>query len=158
MSSKKIKINYINNLFWLAPSISSYFRGRSYGYAPFKSLEDLVKAKNLTNENVYFSFNGLLEKNFDFFNSLNRIKKLEFRLNKENLYKIEHNQFVDDTSISEHLIIRWDQKAVNWVKKGFIPFYSLDWYLINFVKGNSENPENKKTIIKWNKNDFDLVE
>lgn len=118
MSNKKIKINYVSNLFWLAPSISSYFRGRNYGYAPFKTLEDLVKAKKLLDENVYFSFNGLQEKNYEFFNSLNRMKKLEFRLNKENIYKIEHNKYADDTSIHERLIVRWDQKSVNWIKKG----------------------------------------
>lgn len=154
MSNKKIKINYVSNLFWLAPSISSYFRGRNYGYAPFKTLEDLVKAKKLLDENVYFSFNGLQEKNYEFFNSLNRMKKLEFRLNKENIYKIEHNKYADDTSIHERLIVRWDQKSVNWIKKGYIPFYNVDYYIQNFIDSNDYE---KTTIIKWNKNTFDVI-
>lgn len=163
MVNKKIKINYINNLFWLAPSISSYFRGRNYGYSPFKTLEDLVKAKDLNNINTFISFNALGEKNFDFFNMINRIKNLNFRINKEILYKIDHDGYVNDNSIDENLIVVWNKKSINWIKKGYLPFYNSEWYIETFVKkitdqgiDNNIQSDNKKISIIWNKNSFEI--
>lgn len=60
--NKKIKINFVNNLFWVAPSISTYFRGRNFGYVPFKTLEEFINKSELKDRNLYFSFNALNEK------------------------------------------------------------------------------------------------
>lgn len=153
-SNKKIKVNFINDLFWLAPSISNYFKGSRFGYIPYKTLEDLVKNNNLLNLNCYFSFNRLGEKNYDFFNSLYRLKEFKFRLGKDTVYKINKEGLVDDLSVDDSLIIRWDNKALKFIKNGYIPFYGKDWYIKNFVDIKKPEEENKQKIITWDKKEF----
>lgn len=148
--NRKIKINFVNNLFWLAPSFSSYFKGRNFGYTPFKTLEDLINKTEIKNSNLYFSFNSLKEINYDFYNKIQKIKDLNFRLNKENLYKIEKNGFIDDDSIDDRIVVRWDLKSLKWIQKGYLPFFEKDYIIENFKDSNLE----KKTFIRWSKNEF----
>lgn len=157
-SIKKIKINFVNNVFWLAPSFSSYFKGFRFGYAPYRTLEDLVKKNNLLNLDCYFSFNRLGEKNYDFFNSLYRLREFKFRLGKDTVYKINKEGQVDDNSINDFLIIRWDKKTLKFIMNGYIPFYSQNWYIQNYVNGKNLEEENKKIIITWNKKEFQELE
>lgn len=151
---KKIKVNYANNIFWLAPKFSSYFRTFSFGYQPYRTLEDLVDKNNLLNFDCYFSFNRLGEKNYDFFNSLYRLRKFKFRLGKDTVYKINKEGQVDDTSINDSLIIRWDKKTLKYIMNGYIPFFSQDWYIKNYIDGKNLEVENKKIIITWSKKEF----
>ncbi|MCF0218127.1 MAG: hypothetical protein HUJ42_03760 [Malacoplasma sp.] len=148
----KFKVNYVNDLFWLAPNFSSYFHMFSYGYKPFKSLFDLVKINNLTDTNGYFSFNALNAKNYDFFNTLYNIKKLSFRINKEVLYKIENQGFVEDYCCDQNLCIIWDKKSLKWIQKGYLPFYNKEYLINQFCK-------NEQVVkITWEKKKFITVE
>lgn len=150
----KIKVNYLNNLFWLAPSISTYFRGRQFGYMPFKTLEDLINKNGLSKFEILFSFNALGDKNFDFFNALNRLRDLKFRIGTSEVYKINKEGFVDDNTIHEHLIVRWDNNSLKSIRKGNIPFYSKEWFIEKFVSNKQDLSEDNKVIIKWYKKEF----
>lgn len=91
-----------------------------------------------------------MKKNFDFYNQLQRIKGLSFRLNKKNLYKIDKNNFIDDDSIDQNLLVRWDYKSLKYIKKGYIPFFDKDYFIKNFKNENLEKPK----ILTWHKNEF----
>ncbi|MDE5553204.1 MAG: hypothetical protein K2I67_01510 [Malacoplasma sp.] len=151
---KKIKVNFVNNLFWLAPKISSYFRGRRFGYIPYKTLEELITKNDFLKFDFMFSFNRLGEKNYDFFNALYRLRKFQFRLGKDMVYKISKEGFVDDNSVNESLIIRWDLNSLKTIQNGYIPFYSEEWYIQNFIKDKVSEETKEKIIITWDKKEF----
>ena len=153
---KKIKVNFINNLFWLAPKISTYFIGRQFGYIPYKTLKDLIVKNDLLESDFIFSLNGLGEKNYVFFNTLFQLRKFEFRLSKEVIYKIIKYGYVDDNSIHKLLVIRWDSNSLKFIKKGYIPFYSKDWYIKKFID-NKNLEKHEKIIINWNEKEFNVI-
>lgn len=37
---------------------------------------------------------------------------------------------------------------------GYIPFFSQDWYIKNYIDGKNLEVENKKIIITWSKKEF----
>lgn len=149
----KAKVNYANGLFWLAPQLSSYFRGQKYGYSPFKNLVSLVKQAGLERLDLRFSFNRLDEACYGFFNDLWRIKGLAFRLNDENLKKIAAQGCVEDATIHPRLIVRWDEKSLKSVRKGNIPFYSPEWFRV----GHVPTDKTKTAVVSWIKKDFELL-
>ncbi|WP_027119333.1 MPN499 family protein [[Mycoplasma] testudinis] len=146
----KVKVNYVNNLFWIAPGILSYVHGRTFGYLPSKTLKELVHNNDLLEKNAYFSFNSLKEKNCDWMNQLNQMKELSFRWNTETFTKIERDGFCLDESIHELVKIKWDKKALNWIYRGYIPFANKNWYAKNFVTENDTKP----VVIRWDKKEF----
>lgn len=151
---KKAKVNFVNNLFWLSPQISSYIRGQRFGYQPYKNLVSLVKQARLEHLDLLFSFNRLGEACYNFFNDLWRIKELAFRLNDENVKRIARSEVVIDTSLHARLRVQWDEASLKSVRNGNIPFYGYEWYELNFVPTDPH----KGAIIAWRKKAFELLE
>ncbi|MGY6172475.1 MPN499 family protein [Candidatus Mycoplasma pogonae] len=149
MLIKIVKINHLDNGYWLVPSIINVFHYKKHKSA-FKygaSLEELLKKNDLINKD--FAINLNKDEKFFNFNLAQKLKKLNFTLDKkivEHVAQLKHFDF----EILPNIIIRIDKKMLYAIWDGFIPFYHSDYFQklhAKFVPILQQD----KIYLKWRK-------
>ncbi|MDK2819762.1 MAG: hypothetical protein KFW07_02905 [Mycoplasmataceae bacterium] len=141
IQSKKIKINYIDNKYWLVPSIFTLSR-KGWVSIPFRSLEELILKNNLDFEEAILSFNG--DPDFNHFNNLMKIRDINFSLSP----RIMKDKDFIELELKD-LIIIFDEKSVIAIRGGNIPYYSSSYLQKLSSKYPDELLANKKPIFYW---------
>lgn len=148
-SLKTIKINYTNNKYWLVPGFFEiiFFASRKNNLV-FSSLDQLLKYKNIAEKNLILAFNG--DHFFENFNKLQRIKKINFFINEKKFHDVFYLAKTIEFEIVKNLVIVWNKKTLIQVWKGYVPFFSLDFYK-NLNQGAKRDFANQIVFFRWTK-------
>lgn len=156
MNYKTYRVNFVNGLLWLKPGFfKSLISNRGYNYRPFYSIKDLINELDIQSNNCYFIFNEN-EFNWKFFNELMNLKNINFQLNKSVVNQINEKEYIN-TKINDELEIKWDLKALKTIKKGYLPFFNLNYFEILYkeiIKFRNNSDLKPKITISWRKNGF----
>lgn len=85
-----------------------------------------------------------------------KIKNINFQLNKSVVNEIKDKKYIN-TKINEELEIQWDLKALKTIKKGYLPFFNLNYFEILYqqiIKFRNNFDLKPKITISWRKNGF----
>lgn len=141
IQNKKIKINYIDNKYWLVPSIFTLSR-KGWVSIPFKSLEELISKNNLDFEETILSFNG--DPHFKHFNKLMKLRNINFNLSPSIM---KDKDFIELEL--EDLKIIFDTKSVTSIRAGNIPYYSFSYLNKLSLKYQDDLSKNEKPVFYW---------
>ncbi|TDV24194.1 hypothetical protein BCF59_0144 [Mycoplasmopsis mustelae] len=150
---KNVKVNQMDNGFWLVPSFLKIFSPKSRNVALKHSftLVDLIEKNDLQDLNIIFSFNG--DTKFQHFNNLLKYRNYDFQLQLNQLSKLGEHDFFD-WEVVENLIIRFNFKTIKTLYSGYTFFFTPKYFEYYYQK-NKRNEE--KLIVQWTKFGLEII-
>ncbi|MGZ9756663.1 MPN499 family protein [Mycoplasma sp. 4423] len=153
MKVKYIKINHMENGYWVVPPIWKVLtpKSRNFVIKHAKSLEDIIKYNQWENTNIIFSFNS--DKDFYLFNKLMRIRGFDFQLHRNKVEKMDEQDYID-YQIIENLIIRFNIKTIKNLYYGRTFFFTKQ-YFEDFYQKNAKGL--KILYVQWTRWGFEVL-
>lgn len=154
MHFKKIKVNHMNDGYWLVPSIYKIFTPKISTYTTkfCKTFEELVQYNNFLNRNIVLNLNG--DKNFYHFNKIMKMLNFNFEILNNKIEKMNVNEILVFQPL-ENLNIIFDFKAIKLIYSGLIPIFNLDYYQKLYQDYKNKTQQEKIEIV-FRRFDFEI--
>ncbi|UUM19545.1 MULTISPECIES: MPN499 family protein [unclassified Mycoplasma] len=150
---RRVKINNMDNGFWLVPSIQQVFtpKSRNFAIKHAWTLFDLIEKNGFEDEDIIFSFNG--DPQFQIFNSLLQYRGYDFELPLNKIKQMNDNQYIDWEVIS-NLTIRFNFKTIKTIYSGYIFFFRIKHFEYLYTKHKQKDD---KVVLEWTRFGFHAI-